>query len=183
MIGSLVVSISGRQVRPGRGVIIGGDRSDRVQGLLLGEQTRAGVEHIAPELGLALIDPEQAVLHRHAVIGRPQILAAAILAVPAMGIFVRQQIVVAKIVFPFGEIAGADAVFRAAMMLQPDAAETIGDREQEIIMVVMLRAEQLHRLLDQLACVARSAPALRASSASLSAITLSVTSGLSGIAR
>ena len=34
-------------------------------------------------------------------------------------------------------------------MLEPDAAEIVGDRQQEVVMVVMLRAEQLDRLVDQ----------------------------------
>ena len=36
-------------------------------------------------------------------------------------------------------------------MLEPDAAEAVADRQQEIIMIVMLRAEQLDRLPHQLA--------------------------------
>ena len=35
------------------------------------------------------------------------------------------------------------------MVLQPLAAEIVGDGQQEVVMVVMLRAEQLHRLIDQ----------------------------------
>ena len=35
------------------------------------------------------------------------------------------------------------------MMLQPDPAELVGDRQQEFVMIVMLRAERLHRLVDE----------------------------------
>ena len=34
-------------------------------------------------------------------------------------------------------------------MLEPVAAEIVGDGQQEVVMVVMLRAERLHRLFDQ----------------------------------
>ena len=61
----------------------------------------------------------------------------------------RQQVAVAELVLPVGEIAAADAVLGAAVMLEPVAAEIVGDGQQEVVMVVMLRAERLHRLLDQ----------------------------------
>ena len=35
------------------------------------------------------------------------------------------------------------------MMFEPDPAELVGDREQEFIMVVMLRAERAGGLLDE----------------------------------
>ena len=35
------------------------------------------------------------------------------------------------------------------MMLQPVAAKIVRDRQQEIVMIVMLGAESLHRLFDQ----------------------------------
>ena len=34
-------------------------------------------------------------------------------------------------------------------MLEPDPAELVRDRDEEFVMVVMLRAEQLDRLVDQ----------------------------------
>ena len=62
---------------------------------------------------------------------------------------VRQQVALPQLVVPVGEIAAADAVFRAAVMLQPDPAQVVGDGEQEVVMVVMLASERLHRLFDQ----------------------------------
>src|SRR3546814_15641966 len=48
-----------------------------IQRLLLGEQARPRAQHIAPELRLPFIDPQQIVLHRGTEIGRPQQVRAA----------------------------------------------------------------------------------------------------------
>ena len=66
-----------------------------------------------------------------------------------MGIFVRQEVPVAELLLPFGEIAALDPVFRAAVMFQPFPAKIIGDRQQEVVMIIMLSTEELHRLVDQ----------------------------------
>jgi hypothetical protein len=42
------------------------------------------------------------------------------------------------------------AVFGGLEVLEPDAAELVGQRDEELILVVMLGAEQLQRLVDQL---------------------------------
>ena len=76
-------------------------------------------------------------------------------------IFVRQQVAVAKLVLPVGEIAAPDAVLGAAVMLEPVAAEIVGDRQQEVVMVVMLRPEQSSPPVRPGACARRSARALR----------------------
>lgn len=46
------------------------------------------------------------------------------------------------ILVPLGEIVGAAAVFAAAMMLQPDPAHLVGQREQKFISVERARPEQ-----------------------------------------
>src|SRR3546814_1120322 len=63
-----------------------------------------------------------------------------------MRVFVRQQVARRHLVLPVGEIADVGAVFRTAVMLEPDPAEIVGDREQEMVIVVMLRSEGLDRL-------------------------------------
>ena len=161
MIGSLVVSTSGRQARPGRSEAVGRrGRGDRVERVLLRQHARTGAEHIAPELRLAFVDPQQAVLHRRAIVGRPQVGGAAKLAVPAVAEFVRQQVAVAQLVFPVGEIAAADAVLRAAVMLEPVAAEIVRDGQQEVVMIVMLARRTLSPPVRPAACAPRSARAL-----------------------
>ena len=131
-------------------IVIRHDRGILIERVLLGDQPRPRLEHIAPELRLPLIDPQKRSAHRRAEIGRPQVRAAPELAIPAMGIFVRQQVAAARPFVPFREIARRHAVLGAAVMLQPDPAEPVGDREQEVVMVVMLRSEGLDRLIDQL---------------------------------
>ena len=67
-------------------------------------------------------------------------------------------------------------------MLEADPAEIVGDRQQEVVMVVMLGAEQFDRLLDQ--PLVRGDLLRHASSSSgRSAATLRVTSSESGILR
>jgi hypothetical protein len=58
---------------------------------------------------------------------------------------VRQQVARGGAGFPFREIARTRAVLRAAMMLQADAAELIGNRQQEFVMIVVLRASSTRR--------------------------------------
>ncbi len=67
-------------------------------------------------------------------------------------------------------------------MLEPVAAEIVRDGEQEIVMVVMLRAERLDGLLDQ-PLVRGDLFGVAASSAGVSPITSRNTSLLSGIWR
>jgi len=147
MIGSSVVSSRLRQVWPARG----GDVRHLVEDIAFRRHSRACLEHMAPKLGLAFIDPQQAVAHRGAEVGSEQIGTATKLSVPAVDEFVRQQIVVGKAVLPIGEIARLVLIFRAAVMLEPDAAHPVGDCVEEIIMVVMARAERPHRLSDEIA--------------------------------
>ena len=164
------------------GAVRGRRRGDRIERVLLREHPRARAEHVAPELRLALVDPQQAVLHRHAIVGGPQVRTATELAVPAVRILVRQQVAVAQFVVPLGEIAAPDAVFGAAMMLQPDAAQVVGDGEQEIVMVVMLAPNAFTACSTSRLCAAICS-GLASSSAGVSAMTSSVTSGVSGMRR
>jgi len=66
-----------------------------------------------------------------------------------VAIFVRQQVAVAKLVLPVGKIAALHTVLGAAMMLQPLAPEAVRDGQEEVVMIVVLGLEILHRLLDQ----------------------------------
>ncbi len=134
------------------GVVIGrGVERQGVQRLLAAVQTRAGGQNLAPELGLALIDPQQLVLERQVVVGDVLTGRAAIFAVPGVGVFVAQQVAVAELGLPVGEEPGIDAVLGRAVMLQPDAAQPVGHGEQEIVVVVVARAVQAVGLIDQIA--------------------------------
>src|SRR3546814_10034667 len=66
--------------------------SDRhVERILFGYDPRPRLKHIAPELCLPFVNPQQGIAHRRPEIGRPRVGAPAKLAVPAMNQFVRQQ--------------------------------------------------------------------------------------------
>jgi hypothetical protein len=80
----------------------------------------------------------------HVLAGR-----AAELAVPRVGEFVRQQFAPRLVLVPFGEVAELDAVLARLVMLAADAAEFIADGEQEVVVLVVLRVEQLVGLLHQ----------------------------------
>src|SRR3546814_6337850 len=126
--------------------------SDRhVERILFGYDPRPRLKHIAPELCLPFVNPQQGIAHRRPEIGRPRVGAPAKLAVPAMNQFVRQQIARSRSVGTFGEVAGLYPVFAAAVMFQPDPAHFVGDSQKEFISVIMLRAEQIYGLLHQLA--------------------------------
>ena len=51
---------------------------------------------------------------------------------------VRQEIALARGALPMGEVAAVDTVFARAMMLETDAAHAIGEREQEVVVIVVL---------------------------------------------
>src|SRR3546814_8071650 len=99
----------------------------------------------------SLVHPRQAVLHRHVVVRRPQSGGATILAVPRMRVLVAEQVAAARLLVPVGEVAGAQAVLARALVFQPVAAHLLRQRKQEVVVVVVLRAEGLERLPDQIA--------------------------------
>jgi hypothetical protein len=68
-----------------------------------------------------------------------------------MGVLVAQQIARRGGVLPIGEVFRDGAVFAGTVMLQPDAAHAIRQRQEEIVVVVVVRAERLVRLLHQIA--------------------------------
>ena len=131
----------------GKGVVEGGGARELVEHVGGRHQAGARGEDIAPELRPPLVDPEQAVAHRHVVIGRPQVRRAAVLAVPAMGELVGQEVASRRARIPVGEIVARVAVLGRAQMLEPDPAELVGQRDEIFVLVEMDRAEQFDFLL------------------------------------
>lgn len=68
-----------------------------------------------------------------------------------MGKFVGQKLAADRSVRPLGEIIARSAVFGTAMMFQPDPALPVAQGEEEIVVVVVLRAKKLHGLRYQVA--------------------------------
>ncbi len=62
---------------------------------------------------------------------------------------VRQQAAIVFVIGIIGEEIGLAGVFRAAMMLEPDAAQFVGQCEEKFVMVEMARAEQCDRFVDE----------------------------------
>jgi len=54
-----------------------------------------------------------------------------------MGEFVRQQVAETDVLVPCGEVVGVLAVLAGAVVLQAIAGQLAGQREQEIVVVVM----------------------------------------------
>ena len=106
---------------------------------------------MAPELRLPFVNPEQAVAHRSAEIGRPQVGPATELAVPAVDKFVRQEIMVEPRGLPVEEIAGLVLVLARAVMFEADAAHPVSDSVEKFVAVIMLCTEQLQRLVNKVA--------------------------------
>src|SRR5262249_47930922 len=66
---------------------------------------------------------------------------------PRMAELVGEQIADVRALVPFGEVAGNGPVLARLMVLEPDAAHLIGEREQELVVIVMMRTVELVRLL------------------------------------
>ena len=130
-------------------VVIGRDHRQRIAELLRRPQAGARGQHEAPVLGLALVHPQQRIAHRHVEVRRPQIRRTAELSVPRMGVLVRQQVAVGRGVGPGGEVVRVQAVLAGLVVLGAVAGQHVRQREQEVVVVVVLRAEQLHRLGHQ----------------------------------
>src|SRR3546814_7207811 len=112
-------------------------------------------QHVAPVLGLALVHPQQAALHRHVVVRRPPAGGATVLAVPRMRVLVAEQVAAAGLPVPIGEVAGAQAVLARALVLEAVAAHLLRQREQEVVVVVVLRAERSEEHTSELQSLMR----------------------------
>ena len=67
-----------------------------------------------------------------------------------MRVFVRQKSAAANARGPIGEVIGARAVFARLMMLQAFAADHVTDRKKKIVVIVVMRVEQLLRFDHQI---------------------------------
>ena len=121
------------------------DRRRQGDGLLLlrkGPEAGPGGQHLPPVFGLPLVHPQHRVAHAHIVIRRPQIRRAAELSVPGVGELMRQKGPVVGAVRIVRKIAFAEPVLARAVMLQPLLERQVADREHEVVMVIVVRAEQ-----------------------------------------
>ena len=112
-------------------------------------QAAARREHRAEIVGQSFVAPQQVGLHRLLEVGCRQVRGTAIFAIPRMHKLVRQQ--------PAERHAGAGpekGVLRQAavvglVMLEPKVGHVIAESEQEMVVAIVARAEELARFGDQ----------------------------------
>ncbi len=121
----------------------------RIAELLRRPKPRTCRQYEAPILRLAFVHPQQRVAHRHVEIWRPEIGGTPELAIPRMRVLVRQQVATRRIFAPCREVICALSVFAGLVVLGAVAGQHVGQRKQEIVMIVVMRAEQAHCLRDQ----------------------------------
>ena len=73
------------------------------------------------------------------------------LAVPRMRQLVSEQIAPRSILVPFGEVARAVHVLAGTVVLETDAAEVLGERQQKVVTIERARAVERVRFFHQFA--------------------------------
>src|SRR5450755_2833698 len=102
---------------------------------------------MAPVLRLAFIYPQQAVLHRHVVVWRPQIRRTAKLAVPGVSELMRQQIPIERGLAPLSKGIGIGAILARLVVLEAVLLDLIAQGIEKIVVCIVMRAENLVGLL------------------------------------
>src|SRR5579863_4343797 len=115
-----------------------------------GEQAAASGEHEAEIIGETFVNPQQVVLHGLLVVGGGEAGWAAILSVPGVRVFVRQQAggKFARSVVDEGAFIHAAVV--GFVMLEAEVRDVIAQRVEEVIVTIMMRAKKLLRLVDEI---------------------------------
>ena len=111
----------------------------------------------AKVLGQAFVDPEQVAFHRLLVVAGREARGAAVLAVPAMGELVRQQVAGRGGIGRVDKGSSGNAIVAGLMMLQAEVRHRIAERDQEVILAVVMAlveraclAHQAAEVLDML---------------------------------
>src|SRR5690606_37418699 len=132
-------------------LVSGSDFSQRLQRLLRRPQTGTGAKNPVPILRLPFVDPHQAIADRPIEARRPRVGAAPVLAVPAVYVFVGDRVAASEALVPFAEVPGNAGRFARAMMLDPDRADLVTERQQDFEPAEVPRAEQPIGLPNQFA--------------------------------
>ena len=144
------------QVAPGAAgsVIKSGGGHGKVFARLVGsEQPAAGGQHGAEIIREAFVNPQQIVLHGLLIVRSGEIGGAAVFSVPRMHVLVRKQ---AGFHFASGFIdqsALVDPAVIGFVMLEAEVRDVIAQAEQEVVVAIVMRAEKLVRLIDQILVV------------------------------
>ncbi len=120
----------------------GGGVGEAVAELLGSPQAAARGEHVAEITGQTFVNPQQFALHRLLVIRRGKARGAAVLAVPRVDEFVRQQAGGELAKIGIDKRAQRHAIVAGLVVLEAAAAGHVGERNQEVIAAVVMRAEE-----------------------------------------
>ena len=133
-------------------VHVGGAGSEHVPVLLGGQHPAAGGEHVAQVFCESLVDPEQVPSHGRGIeIRGPEPRGAAELPVPGMHVLVGQEVRACQLRGRVREVIREGAVVAGLVVLQAEVPGVGGEGEQEVVMRVMMGAEQEIGLLHQVA--------------------------------
>ena len=133
----------------------GGFQGEQIAKIVIGHEAAARGKHLAEVIGQALVIPEQFVAHGLLVIRRGQSRRTPVFAVPRMHHFVRQQV---RVPFPRVRVRQkilVQPVVARLVMFQAEMADVVAQGEQEMIIAIVMRAEQRIRLRDQVRKMAR----------------------------
>ena len=146
------------QGAPGAASLAGHARGCRGQvvPVLLG-RPQAGTrgQHFTQILRQALVHPQQFILHGGVEAGGEQSIGTAELAVPAVHVFVRQQACTGDVLVGIGEVFRFEAIIAALVVLEAEMAGVVGQREQEVVVAVVVAAKQFLGLDNQVPVIAQ----------------------------
>ncbi len=116
----------------------GGD-GDAVEILRLRFEAGAGGEDVAEVLGQAFVDPEERALLHLLEVGLVEVVGAAVLAVPGVGELVGEEVGCGELVGVVGEVFFIRSVVGGLAVLEAFAGGMVGEREEEVVDVVVAR--------------------------------------------
>jgi len=119
-----------------------GDAGEKFAILLGGPEAAARGEHGAEVVGEAFIAPEEIGLHRLFEVGSGEVGGAAELAVPGVDELMREQAADGEGAAGREEDALGEAAVVRLVMLEAEVRDVIAEREQEVVVAVVARAEE-----------------------------------------
>src|SRR5205085_3211550 len=129
----------------------GGCHRQLVSVLFWRPQSASRAQDVSVILGQPFVNPEQLILHRLLIIGCREQGGPPVLAVPGVKVFVREHAPGETRLRLVNERAlGHTAVVRL-MMFESEVRDAVAQGEEEVIVVVVLRARERLCLLDELA--------------------------------
>ena len=130
-------------------VQVAAESGEDVAVLLLRLEAGAGGEHVAQVLRHAFVDPEEGALLHLGEVVLVEVEGAAILAVPGVGELVGEEVGFGELMGVVGEAFFAYAVVGGLAVLEAFATGYVGEREKEVVDVVVARVVGGSGLADE----------------------------------